>query len=337
MEKVWEWLIRNPEIQLGDHPGHQYLSLSEVEARNAAAKDARVSDATLQNVTGSLGTRRSKNLDSTKDAPAAESAQAPEGPEKAEPLGSANEIASQPAGQVGGDAQISEGDCGAGSSDQPSNTLSGGVTAQHAQRNQLVDEHGKPISATEPSGLDSTIRLYTSENRMWHALAGHGPDPNKIKALDFACLSMIAARGPKGIYQHELVRLTGQDKRSLPARTDRLHDDGYIKKTRTSVQQLQPKKIINTSHLVLKRFVESTSSVPMQNNLSRLSVDEGNENGNEHDGDLIGQETGHVPQWTPDRSWSNQIYELVAQSGTKGMTMRVRLKFSPVKLETNRC
>ena len=160
---------------------------------------------------------------------------------------------------------------------------------------------------------------------MWHALAGHGPDPNKIKALDFACLSMIAARGSKGIYQHELVKLSGQDKRSLPARTDRLHNDGYIEKTRAAFQQLQPRKIVNTSHLILKRFAKSEPSAQSQNSPKHLSVDEYTESINNEDEDS-NKQVGR-PQWTPYRSLSSQIFELVAHSGTQGMTMKVSSRF----------
>ena len=76
----------------------------------------------------------------------------------------------------------------------------------------------------------STLRVYTSQDRMWYAAAGHGPDLERIPGLEFVCLSIIAAHRENGIFQPDLVRITGQDKRSVPLRTQNLHDKGYIEK-----------------------------------------------------------------------------------------------------------
>ena len=108
-----------------------------------------------------------------------------------------------------------------------------------------------------PSG---SLRLYSSEYRMWQVAAGHGPDPSKVPALDFACLSIIAARGPKGILQPELVAVSGQDKRSLPTRTDRLQQNGYIEKRPVLVSGSR------TSLCTLKRFVTAQSVVDHTSN-----------------------------------------------------------------------
>lgn len=78
---------------------------------------------------------------------------------------------------------------------------------------------------------DGEVRVYANDERMWHALAGHGIDHSKIPSLDFACLSIIAAAGPRGITQPELVKLSDQDKRSVPRRTQDLFEKGYITKT----------------------------------------------------------------------------------------------------------
>jgi transcription factor C subunit 3 len=81
----------------------------------------------------------------------------------------------------------------------------------------------QPISASL-----APLRVYASKTRMWYAAAGHGPDPSRITRLEFQCLSLIAARREQGIFLTELVQMTGQDKRSLPSRTQRLADKGYI-------------------------------------------------------------------------------------------------------------
>lgn len=112
----------------------------------------------------------------------------------------------------------------------------------------------KPIRGSESTDIaQEALRLYTSEDRMWHALAGHGVDLSKIPQLEFACLCIIAAHGPKGIMQPGLVRISGQDKRSVPRRTQRLCDNGYIVKRPIQADGSR------TSICILRRFVpEST-------------------------------------------------------------------------------
>jgi transcription factor C subunit 3 len=68
--------------------------------------------------------------------------------------------------------------------------------------------------------------------------------------MQFILLSIIAAHGADGIYQPELVRLSGQDKRSVPHRTDELAKAGYIEKTPITLRGLR------TSLCVHKRFVK---------------------------------------------------------------------------------
>lgn len=86
------------------------------------------------------------------------------------------------------------------------------------------------------------LYLTTTEERVWYSLTGHGPDFTKVKGLELQILSIIASHGPRGVVQPDLFILTGQDKRSLPGRTDALHEKGYIEKkpvlahgTRTSL------------------------------------------------------------------------------------------------------
>lgn len=74
----------------------------------------------------------------------------------------------------------------------------------------------------------SVIRV--TEDRMWRALAGHGVDLKRVRESEFTLLSLIGAAGPNGIRQPDLTALSGQDKRSLPHRTDELHRKGYIEK-----------------------------------------------------------------------------------------------------------
>ncbi|KAK6432583.1 hypothetical protein LTR95_011243, partial [Oleoguttula sp. CCFEE 5521] len=99
------------------------------------------------------------------------------------------------------------------------------------------------------------LRLTTGETRIWQAIAGHGPDYKRLPLMEFELLSIIAAYGAKGIFQPQLVRVSGQDKRSVPMRTDRLTKKGYI--TKESVIALK----VKTSLLKLTRFAVDASAL----------------------------------------------------------------------------
>lgn len=115
----------------------------------------------------------------------------------------------------------------------------------------------KNISGKPTSSEEQELRLYTTEDRMWHTLTGHGPDVSKVPPHDFTCLGIIAAHGANGIIQPNLVKISGQDKRSVPARTQRLCDNGYIIKRPTQAEGSR------TSLCILKRFaVESRPHEP---------------------------------------------------------------------------
>ena len=76
--------------------------------------------------------------------------------------------------------------------------------------------------------------------------------------MEFQCLSIIMSRRGKGILQGDLTRITGQDKRSIPKRTQNLFDHGYIEKkpvlfngTKTSwlyAKKFAPKDTSPTNH-----------------------------------------------------------------------------------------
>jgi hypothetical protein len=120
-------------------------------------------------------------------------------------------------------------------------------------------------NVTNDTESSSPLHIWTTRDRVWQAVAGHGVDFKRIPPLEFKALCFIAAAGEKGIAQPELVRLSGQDKRSLPKRTDNLHTNGYIDK---AVVYVKPHK---TSLLRLKRFVQSSSSL-LQNGQAAKSI-----------------------------------------------------------------
>ncbi|KAL9004409.1 MAG: hypothetical protein Q9188_002767 [Gyalolechia gomerana] len=187
LEKVWGWLTRHPEIEVGEDGWANNLSLSEAERQSASAE-----------------AQHHEVLDHAVPTP--------------EP--------------------------GKDRSTDPSPAREATQESGHA----LPNVHG----TTPSSKASGHLRIYASLERRWQAIAGHAPDPIKIPRLDFACLSIIAVHGEKGILQPDLVRISQQDKRSVPERTRRLHDGGYISKVPVLINRS------HTSKLTLKRYVKSS-------------------------------------------------------------------------------
>ena len=290
LEQVWKWLLQNPDIRLGGYAGLKQLTLSEVEARNAAIEQ----------------------------------------PGRSIPISRETELSKTIAPSEASNA--------------PTIVQDGDVT-RTLQTAKSVS--ARTESATVPQGakFDPGIRLYASNDRMWHTLTGHAPDSNKVKSLDFICLSIIAACGPKGILQPDLVRISGQDKRSLPARTDRLHNGGYIEKKGVSVELVNPPRLLNTSKCTLKRFAKGNSDQTEQTSdpgstpakkAKRAKKKAHKDRHKQVSGQsfsTVAQESVPwsttllgdtiVPSWTADRPINNQIFELVYRAGVKGMTMVV--------------
>ncbi|KAL8929648.1 MAG: hypothetical protein Q9172_000327 [Xanthocarpia lactea] len=116
-----------------------------------------------------------------------------------------------------------------------------------------ADASSSVTNAVTPTPSAVELKMYASTERRWQALAGHAFDRERIPRLDFACLSLIAVHKERGILQPELVRISGQDKRSVPQRTQRLQDGGYISKTPVLVNKA------HTSKLTLKRYARDTA------------------------------------------------------------------------------
>ena len=291
LEQVWKWLLQNPDIRLGGYAGLKRLTLSEVEARNAAIKPPE------RSILISQQTDLSQTIAPTE------------------------------------------------ASDAPTIVQDGDVT-QTQQTAKSVSARTENAAVPQEAKFNPGIRLYASNDRMWHTLTGHAPDSNKVKSLDFICLSIIAACGPKGILQTDLVRISGQDKRSLPARTDRLHDGGYIEKKSVNVELVNPPRSLNTSKCTLKRFAngipDQTEHTSDPGSTPARKAKRAKKKAHK---DPRGQVPGRsfstvtqesvplstatscdtiVPSWTADRPINNQIFELVHRAGIKGMTMVVR-------------
>lgn len=99
-------------------------------------------------------------------------------------------------------------------------------------------------------------RIFASQDRMWTSIAGHSADFKRIPRLEWAALVGIASTRHDGILQGDLCRLVGQDKRSLPRRTDSLAQKGYIIKRTTLAKGLK------TSKMWLLRLAPSLPAQP---------------------------------------------------------------------------
>ncbi len=233
-KQVWTWLVRHPECRVGTVGQDGKISLSAVEAPN---RQEILLQPLISNRDGphnefqSSGTREGKNRGS---------AEIPESFVAATQL--QEEINMNKSLSVHEQTDIATS----------SRSAKLGASQRHVNQSQ---------------GTDNEVRVYASEERMWHAMAGHGVDHSKIPPLDFICLSIIAAAGPKGIIQSDVVKISDQDKRSVPHRTQRLFEKGYIIKTPVLIGASR------TSVCILKRFVTVAKANKPEADASRKEPD----------------------------------------------------------------
>lgn len=109
----------------------------------------------------------------------------------------------------------------------------------------------------EPTSSTSAPRLFASQNRIWQALTGHSMDIKKVPTMEFALLSLIAAHGAEGITQPDLVHFSGQDKRSVPHRTDELARKGYIVKNPVQAGKARTSLCVHTKFFSHNHFTTS--------------------------------------------------------------------------------
>lgn len=215
-ENVWKWLTRHPDVYVGRNREGNQLTLEEAETSSAP----RGIEQGAHHALSDSQQKRSRNTGFDKFAPSVQAEQT-----------------------FTTDAKGKEAVAG---------TLRNGD-----QTNPTTARTQAPLddadSATSQSKVSKTLRVHVSEERIWYAVAGHTPDSNRVQRMDFILLSIIAANRGKGILQPELTRISGQDKRSTPVRTQRLHDNGYIEK-----KKVQTRGQV-TSLCTLRKFVASTS------------------------------------------------------------------------------
>lgn len=133
--------------------------------------------------------------------------------------------------------------------DSPATAPTAFANAEH-QHDNTGQSAFVPPAGQEQAGP----HLFVSDERMSLAITGHLPDPARVVPSEWVLLSCIAASRRNGIMQGDLIRASKQDKRSVPKRTDALHQKGYIFKKSLYV------KGNKTSRLYLRRFVDAEQS-----------------------------------------------------------------------------
>ncbi|KAI9731012.1 MAG: hypothetical protein M1834_005473 [Cirrosporium novae-zelandiae] len=122
-------------------------------------------------------------------------------------------------------------------------------------------ENSEKASKTEERKVESrALRIYVSQERMWHALAGHSPDFKRIPGMEFALLQIVASARENGILQTDVTRISGQDKRSTPRRLDTLQEKGYIEKRKVQARKMQTSLCIHYKFLNQHRNRDATVS-----------------------------------------------------------------------------
>lgn len=131
------------------------------------------------------------------------------------------------------------------------------TNAQRPARKLPIDTEVLGNVFDELPSTTTAPRLYASQNRVWQALTGHSIDLKRVPSMEFVLLSIIAAHGSNGITQPELTRLSNQDKRSVPHRTDELARKGYIIKESVQSGRIRTSLCIHTKFMSQTHFVSS--------------------------------------------------------------------------------
>ncbi|KAK3680053.1 hypothetical protein LTR78_000430 [Recurvomyces mirabilis] len=117
-----------------------------------------------------------------------------------------------------------------------------------------ADRPVEPSPATSKNGPARPNRIFATEKRMWLELTGHAVDKQRVPLFEFESLSVVGAFGAAGVQQGRVRDITGQQKQSLPARTDSLARKGLLLKTPICVFHTE------SSLLRLTRLVNATEN-----------------------------------------------------------------------------
>ena len=361
LEYVWSWLTNDTEILVGDHGQFRQCTLAEAQASYppehraktgitlSTADTSTIQSSHLVKSPGAVSSGDLSNTHATNAISLDNQNAVPENeqPAQTEDSQSHNHLATHSQdGVIHAHANvdlttaIQSADHGS-SAARPVIELIEGSTDSSKPYPDKSDRQNR-----QQTQIKAEVKIFASEARMWPALTGHGPDHQRVKSLDFIVLSVIAARGPRGILQNDLVRVSGQDKRSVPHRTDRLQEAGYINKKQVMVlvrDDAYDRKL-NTSLCTLSRFAQTPEHLKEVQRLidetnnkvylkrkprfkrKRPIRDETNDfdetpkelENDENDED---QREHFIAQWTGERSVTSDVLRVVQESGTTGVTL----------------
>ncbi|KAF2851384.1 hypothetical protein T440DRAFT_507281 [Plenodomus tracheiphilus IPT5] len=133
------------------------------------------------------------------------------------------------------------------------------VPLRQLPRQSLGGGHDTEPVFDDPEATVTAPRLYASQGRIWQALTGHGIDLKKVPSMEFVLLSLITARGSEGIAQPDLIRASGQDKRSVPHRTDELARKGYIVKIPVQAGKVRTSLCVHNKFASQSHFIGSSA------------------------------------------------------------------------------
>lgn len=231
-ENVWQWVTVHTDIRISHKGASCRYTLAEFEAAETseqnAAKVTAASQAIEPKATGDHTAGHAKSLLGLKDSLRQRLKKEGHQPRSTSPL-----------------------DQGTRTTEHDAQTINRAprVALTPAKNSDTVFDD-VPTSLTAP-------RLFASQSRIWHALTGHGIDLKKVPTMEFVLLSLIASHGEGGITQPDLTIMSGQDKRSVPKRTDELCRKGYIEKRPVQSGKLRTSLCVHTKFVSDDHFLTS--------------------------------------------------------------------------------
>lgn len=246
-EQVWQWVTEHPEVRIYYKNEARNLSLSDFEALEDQEKS-------------SASVASSENPHRQTGSSAADVTIAPDQIHPSRKLASLGTSLRKELLQEG-HASSSQHVAQSAPCQTPSDEVTSSnqpLKVRELRRIPKNVQMSQPAFDTPDTSAQGP-RLCTSQNQTWIAITGHPIDLNKVPGSEFVLLSIIATSGPKGITQPELQKLSGQDKRSVPARTESLHKKGYIDKK--PIQWGKARTSLCTHQMYIKDAQEESKNV----------------------------------------------------------------------------
>lgn len=249
-EKVWQWVISHADVRITHNGSTCQYTLAEFEAAEKAEPNSATTAPAAQSIESSLTMSRTPDLSRS--------------------LISLQDSIRQRLTEEGFCAQATTASTPPAAQSPPipqnvsSKTQKSNDLQHHAVRALRIlpvrPDDGETVFDDAPTSVTAP-RLFASQSRIWQALTGHGIDLKKVPMMEFVLLSLIASHGKDGVTQPDLTIMSGQDKRSVPHRTDELCRKGYIEKRPVQSGKLRTslcvhKKFVSDDHFLTSGKVE---------------------------------------------------------------------------------